>query len=83
MYRLSSVVERTFSLSPRRGALTRALSDASRGTASQETHFGFQTVKSDEKERLVGEVFRRVADKYVWRPIYVLDQLNGLNAGST
>lgn len=36
----------------------------------KETHFGFQTVSEEEKERRVYEVFQRVADKY--------DQMNDL-----
>jgi len=28
------------------------------------THFGFKQVPKEKKEELVGEVFRRVADKY-------------------
>jgi len=29
------------------------------------THFGFQTVDTTEKQRMVGDVFRRVAERYV------------------
>jgi ubiquinone/menaquinone biosynthesis C-methylase UbiE len=31
---------------------------------SSTTHFGFKTVKQEEKEQLVGQVFSKVADKY-------------------
>jgi len=50
----------------------RSLSSAAPGQASTapssndaDTHFGFQTIKEQDKERMVGEVFRRVADKWV------------------
>lgn len=33
-------------------------------TMSDKTHFGYKTVKTDEKEKMVGEVFSSVAAKY-------------------
>lgn len=40
-------------------------SSGASGTTGATTHFGFRTVDESDKEKMVGEVFRRVADKYV------------------
>jgi hypothetical protein len=36
----------------------------SSSTDNSTTHFGFKTVQKDDKEEMVGEVFRNVAEKY-------------------
>lgn len=33
------------------------------GSNAKTTHFGFQTVREEEKANMVGSVFRRVAEK--------------------
>ena len=47
--------------------LPRRMSSESNGagtTSATETHFGFQTVRTEDKAKLVGEVFSAVASKY-------------------
>lgn len=52
------------SLAAKAATTARSFSSDSTGSSSgKQTHFGFSTVDEREKEKLVGEVFRRVADR--------------------
>ncbi|KAL2916422.1 hypothetical protein HK105_204178 [Polyrhizophydium stewartii] len=52
------------SVPPRSAAGGPGSGSGSPGSTDETTHFGFRTVRKDDKETLVGEVFRNVADKY-------------------
>ncbi|KAI9350089.1 UbiE/COQ5 methyltransferase [Obelidium mucronatum] len=57
-------VRRATQLSLRSAIRMQGVRMQSTSAGESTTHFGFKTVKEDEKEQLVGSVFRNVASKY-------------------